>query len=390
MRYQECRRAGRYAGAAVCLAAALVFVVGCEEKASKKGVLTDDEIRRLTLAQEPDRPDRLIVCGETITWEDVLASLPEESTGAPLKERLENAAREMSQRQFLVEAQSIVQQRLNSRISNIVWSQRAERDLGEKKIEDRLNELAEKEVRRFILEEHGGNAAEADEALQKAGMNRASFKEWRKKQILVKFLVDSRYSSNRPITYGELQERYEGMKKEGRFVLEEVLQWRLIDIRVDRMDVGSPPEDSSLKARQLAEDLRKRIDAGEDFAELAKKYSHDSRAEEGGLWPARNPNAFAAPYDVLAARAMQMEPGQVAGPIAVPGRFFLMKVEEKKGRRYQPLSEVQEEVKRDIAEERWNAVRDELAAEVRRQVDLANTTAFVDYCLTRLYRQVHN
>ena len=85
------------------------------------------------------------------------------------------------------------------------------------------------------------------------------------------------------------------------------------------------------KARQLAEDLRKRIDAGEDFAELAKQYSHDPLGAQGGLMRPRAPDAFAAPYDVLAEKAKTVEQGQVAGPIEAPGHFFLMKVERQAG-----------------------------------------------------------
>ena len=95
MQDAKCRRIGGYAMGGVCLAAALVSMAGCETAKSRKAALTEHEIRRLTLAQKPDRPDRLIVSGETITWEDILASLPEDTaTTATLKERLQTSAQE--------------------------------------------------------------------------------------------------------------------------------------------------------------------------------------------------------------------------------------------------------------------------------------------------------
>jgi parvulin-like peptidyl-prolyl isomerase len=368
--------------AGVCLVAAVAALVGCEAKASKKAALTDLEVRRLTLAQKPDRPDHLIVSGETITWEDVLAFMPEENAATPsLKDRLEAAAKEKPLRQFMEDEWPFVQQKLNSRVSSIVLSKRAERDLGNK-VDEKLNEYAARELRRFILEEHGGNGAEADEALQKAGMSRISYLQWKKKEILAKYLVESKYMINRPVTYGELLARYDEMKDK-QFVQEGLLQFRLIDIDVDKVRAEHPNEDP----QQRAADLRKRIDAGEDFGELAKKYSHGLRREQGGLWPARDPNALAAPYDVLARTAQGMQRGQVAGPIESSGHFFLMKVEEKRERSYQPLREVQEVVKKDIADRRWSEIVAELDAEIRRQVDLANTSNFVQYCMERFYRQ---
>jgi foldase protein PrsA len=383
MQHALCRKFRGYAVGGVCLAAVVLASAGCEEKTSKKSALTEQEITRLTLAQKPDRPDQLMVSGEKIVWEDILASLPEESPATvPPKERLEKSAQETSLVQFMEGQRPFVQQRLNSRISSIVLSKRAERDLGNK-VEDKLKEFADRELRRFILEEHGGNGAAADEALQKAGMSRVSYVQWKKKEILAKYLVDSKYPRNRPITYGELLARYNEMKGK-QFLREGVLQLRLIDIDVTKVASEHPNEDPLQKAK----DLRKRIDAGEDFAELAKQYSQGLRSEEGGLWPPRDPNALAAPYDVLAKKAQEMERGQVAGPIEAPGHFFIMKVEEKRERSYRPLNEVQEEVMRDIADRRWREVVEELDAEIRRQVDLANTSRFVDYCMEKFYRQV--
>jgi hypothetical protein len=66
-----------------------------------------------------------------------------------------------------------------------------------------------------------------------------------------------------------------------------------------------------------------------------------------------------------------------------------VKVEKKQQRSYQLLNDVQEEVRKDIMDARWREVFDELDAEVRRQVDLAHTERFVDYCLERFYQQSH-
>ena len=371
----------------VCLAAALLSMAGCDEKASRRAALTEPEIRSRTLALKPARPDHLIVCGETITWEDVLAALPDENAAAPsVKGKLEEEAKDMSLRRFVEEHRLGMQQRLNRRIEGIVLSLQAERELG-KKVEDKLNEYADQALRKFIVEEHGGNGAEADEAMQKMGVNRVTFRQWKKKQILAEYLVESRYARNRPITYNELLARYDEMKDK-EFVREGTLQLRLIDIDVTKVKLADPNDDPSRKARQLAGDLRQKIDAGADFAELAKKYSDDTRAEEGGLWRPRNPDALAAPYDVLAPKAKSLQRGEVAGPIEATGHFFILKVEEKQERSYRRLDDVQDEVRKDILYRRRLAVIDELDAEVVRQVNAADTTHFVDYCLEKFHRQV--
>jgi parvulin-like peptidyl-prolyl isomerase len=386
------RRIGMAILCASCLVAALMTVSGCPEKAGKKSALTEDEIKSRIYAQKPDRPDHLIVCGETITWEDILSSLPEESAvNPPLKAGLEKAAQESSLPRFLEEQGLVVYQRLVNRITSVVLSKRARRELGNKVDDAKVDEYAELALHRFIVDDHGGNGAEADEALAKAGMNRVTYKQRKKMEGLADTIVKSKYSRSQPVTYGDLLARYNEVK-EGQYARPGVLQLRVIDVQVDRVEVKEPTEDPVTRARQVAQELRRKIDAGADFGEVAKesqRYTDDPRAEQGGLWKPSNPNSLAAPFDVLARQAQNMKPGQVAGPIEAPGRFFLMKVEDMQERGYQPLSEVQEEVRRDIMNRRFREVLQELDDETRRQVALADIERFVNFCLQRFYRQVH-
>ena len=265
-------------------------------------------------------------------------------------------------------------------------SKRAQRELG-KKVDDKLDKMAEKELRRFILEEHGGNGAEADEALQRRGMNRVHLQGRRKRDFLAQYVVESKSRRNRPVTYGEMLARYNEMKDQ-EFLREGVLQFRLIDIEVGQGEVKDPNEDPVQKARQwprtCEENRCRRGFRGAGEAVLARS----AAARRAVCGDRRDPNALAAPYDVLAEKAKNMEPGQVAGPIEAPGHFFIMKVEDKQDRGYQPLEEVQEQVREEIHRERRRAALEELEAEIRQQVALADTTQFVDYCLERFYRHM--
>jgi parvulin-like peptidyl-prolyl isomerase len=379
------RRTGRIGVG--CALALLLVLTGCEGK--RKAALTEEEIRQRTYAPLPTQPDEILISGEKITCEDVMASPPEEDASAPsLKDRLEGRAKEVPLEQFMTEARPLIQQRLNRNIiTRIVLSKRARRELGEK-ADDTLDKMAEKELRRFILEDYNGNGAEADAALQRRGLNRTTYKERRKRDFLSQYVVDSTYRRNRPVTYGEIVAQYDKVKDQ-EFLREGVLQLRLIDLDVAKVQLTDPNEDRLHKARLLAADLRMRIEAGEDFGELAKQYSNDPRGSTGGLLKPRNPNSFESPYDVLAAKAKGMRVGQVAGPIDAPGRVFLMKVEAKQDQGYQPMGEVQDQVREEILRERRKAALDELEAEIAQQVVGADTTQFVDYCLDRIYRLAH-
>jgi len=381
------RSNGGLVAAVLLLAACAVafLLTGCE--GNKKAALSEAEIERLTFAQKPDRPDTLIVSGEEITCDMITDSPAEDaSSETSLRQQLEEFARNAPQDVFLQWARPRVKRRLNNEITNVVLYKRAQRELGEK-ADEALDRMAERELRRFILE-HGSNNAEADAALQAMGRNRTTFKEWKKKQILAQYAVTSQLSQSRPITHGELLECYERMKAES-FYQPGLLQFRLIDIQITQVELSDPNDDPIQTALALAEELLQKIKAGEDFAALAEKYSHGHRSAFGGLWKPRDPEALAAPYDVLARKAAAMEPGEVAGPIEADDHVFVMKLEQRQTEGYQPLREVQDKVAEQIITERRQAALKRLDTELVQQTALANTDQFMDHCLESLYRQVN-
>ncbi len=359
----------------------VALALGCSDAENKKAALTPEEIERLTYAPKPVRPGTLLVSGETLTCEDVMTS-PAEPNATAFKDQLEQLARSTTLEQYLALARPRTRQRLDSRITSIVLYKRAQHELGEK-VDETLDAVAEKELRRFVLE-HGGNNAQADEALRALGMNRASYKEFKKRQLLAQYAVSSKMPKNSPITFSEMMAAYNEMKDDV-FVKPGMIEFRLIDIQVSRMAL-TEPNDPVQAARVLAESLVTRICAGGDFAKLAEEYSDGFRREYGGLWEARDPESLAEPYDVLPKYAEKIDPGQIAGPIAAPGHFFILKLEAKREKGYLPLAEVQDKVEERIRTDRRLEALGELDAEVAQQTAGADTESFLDECLERLYR----
>jgi len=370
---------------AVCIAALVLAMAGCE--GNKKSALTEAEIERLTFAQKPNRPDTLIVSGEAITSERITDSSVERvASGPTLREELLERAQNGTREQFMRWAHPRVRQRLNNEITSVVLYTRARRELGEK-VDDTLEQMAETELRRFVLD-HGGNNAQADEALKAIGRTRTTYKEWKKRQMLTEYAVSSKLARNRPITHSELLDDYDQMKDES-FFQSGLVQFRLIDIQIVKVKLSDPNENPIDKAEALAQELLERIKAGADFGALAKEYSHGYRSAFGGLWKPRDPEAIARPYDVLVERAEGMEPGDVAGPIKTLEHIFIMKLEQKQKKGYRSLREVQDVVAQHIVIDRRREALKQLDTEVAQQASLADTDRFVDYCLEEFYRKAN-
>jgi len=357
----------------------LLAIAGCSDKKT----LTEEEVARIPLAQRTGLPDAsggfvMAVKGETITSEEMVAALE-----GPFKDLAQRSDYE----QFKERARPAIEKTLLSRITNILLYQEAKKQLGSD-MDENLDKAAESEVRKFILG-FNGDTAKAEEFLKKMGMNWADFKDYQKKMILSQYYLSSKVPKERPITYGELVDYYE-QAKDTFFVTPATIEFRLIDIDVREIDVNDPNESRLQKAGDLADSLMKRLHAGEGFGELAKRYSNGYGKDAGGLWKPVEPESLAGPYALLAVEARKMKPGDIAGPIGGGDHIFIMKLESKQERNYEPLDKVQKELEAQINLERRKEAIDKLGESLIQQAQITEKDRFIDFCLERIYQRNKN
>jgi len=360
----------------VFLLALLVLFSGC---GGKKPKYSEEELAAIPFARRTGLPKAsggfvLAVGGETITADEMVL---------PFIEDFKPLAKRSSFEQFKLRARGDLERVLIIKVSDILLYQEAKKDAGEQ-FDEAVEKAAETEVRKFVVG-FGGDYARAEEALKQGGMDWRSFKEYQKKVILTQSYIASQLPDNRPITYTELVDTYNEMKDDF-FSTEAMLKFRLIDIKPAELEVADANQSRLEQAKELAGELVRRLRAGEDFGELARKYSHGHRREFGGLWKPRQPENLEKPYDVLATEAERIEPGQIAGPIETGEHIFIMKLEEKQSKSFKSLEKVQGEVEAKIIFDRRKKAVDRLAAKLWRQAALSNMDAFIDFCLEKIYR----
>lgn len=137
------------------------------------------------------------------------------------------------------------------------------------------------------------------------------------------------------------------------------------------------------KAKQQIEQIRQELEAGADFAELAKKYSQDpGSAENGGDLEWFERDQMVKEFEEA---AFALEAGQISEPVRTQFGFHLIKVEEKRPAERPALTQVREPVLKDYVsqekDKRFEAWYRELQAQA--QIAIGDPLLKIYYLLER-------
>lgn len=307
----------------VAVAVILIGQPGCSGKKLSQGKFTQEQMQQIPLSNPYDLPTAsggmvLAVFSETIGSDQILNMT--EKTLKPAAERLAKDA-------FETGAMPYVRQAVQGKVTDILIYEEARKKSPEN-IEESLEKAIESEMTRFIAS-YGNNYALAEKKIKEMGMDWRSFRDYQKKLIMTQSYISSTFKEDQRFSYQELVDYYNSIRDE-QFCKTSIVEFSLIDIvpselKPDQIGAGQTSQDAALG---IVRDILNRAEAGEDFAELARLYSHGPLAPVGGkMLPVTvGAGSLPKPYDVLESTAIQMQPGQVKGPIENEGHLFLVKL----------------------------------------------------------------
>lgn len=102
-------------------------------------------------------------------------------------------------------------------------------------------------------------------------------------------------------------------------------------------------KDEKGTAKQLAEEILRKLNEGASFKEMAKLYSEGARAATEGDWGWAERTTL---RKELADVAFSLKQGERSGVIDLNDSVWIMQVEEKRTARVRPLAEVRDEIER--------------------------------------------
>ena len=116
---------------------------------------------------------------------------------------------------------------------------------------------------------------------------------------------------------------------------------------------------------KTAADVLNQIRAGGNFAELAKKYSEDTSAQQGGEigWVVRGQTV-----KEFEDTAFSMKPGATSGLIKTIYGIHILKLEDKQNAHLQSFDEVKDSIRAELEKQRLGDVQDKLANQLQTQL----------------------
>ena len=176
-----------------------------------------------------------------------------------------------------------------------------------------------------------------NEVLKKQNLTLESFREQWRMQILGNKVVGTQVKGQIAVTEDEIKTYYEenqGHVGSGN------------EVRIAQILIPYSDSDEEQAAEKLAVEVTERAKSGEDFGELAKKYSKDTlSAERGGDLGYFKKEDLAVPLQ----QAIENVPtGDIVGPVKSSGAFHIIKVVDRRSTGDGSLDEVREEIRETI------------------------------------------
>lgn len=280
---------------------------------------------------------------------------------------------ELSSDQFRLFVEKRTAQWLTDRITESLLYQKASLRLGAGK-EQHVDRYVDAEIRRVVTREYGGVQLRFERALEARGQTLEYYRErLRREAVITAYLDGEIKSSIAEPSRRELQEVFDaevsGMNRDARRSMS------LIEVRPSQCLAVSSTEPTAEQITTAREEARRRILAaqaalasGRPFAEVARQYSQDYRAHDGGVWGQVSRGSVRERYEPAVEELYRLGAGQVSGIIEGPDSFFLVRCDHAESTAPPRFSEVQTELRERYFRGQYNAA-------VRRMIEALHRTA---------------
>ena len=215
--------------------------------------------------------------------------------------------------------------------------------------------LIEDRIATIIREEHQGDRAAFARKLASFGLTIDRFRKDEMEKIIVQSMRQQAVKTTPVIPLEKMKAFYK--ERISDFTTPEQILLRMIILRTP--DKGTPEQ-----RIQFLTEIRERVAGGAKFADLAKLYSEDNTAENGGDWGWIQPGTL---NETLSKAAAGLKPGQASKPVTMGTSAYLLYCEAKKPQVVRSFDESRDIVEKVMLGQERQKAQEEWVAKLRKK-----------------------
>jgi peptidyl-prolyl cis-trans isomerase SurA len=201
--------------------------------------------------------------------------------------------------------------------------------------------------------------------VEKQGMNYEDFKDQIRRSLLMREVIGREVGSRLQLSRADARQYYEAHKEE--FKSPGMIHLGQILISTEKRK----PEEAEKRANEALAELK----AGQRFAEVAKKYSDASSAEQGGDVGFMKEGALAPG---IAAAVAKLDLNEFSEPIQTKYGYIILKVLERYSPGVPKFEEVEQRVNEILYDQKMQPRLREYLTQLRRESYIYRASGFVD------------
>ena len=205
------------------------------------------------------------------------------------------------------------------------------------------SEYIDDDVNGIVRDNFGGDREKFLHELARGGMTLKKFREQREKMMVISVLRSRQVKDLPPPTPSQVEAFYR--KNAAKFRDKDFIKFSTITI--PKYPVGDPSATSESQ-KKLIDEIRAKVTGGADFASMAKTYSQDSRAEDGGDWGLQE---RATLNQSLADVAFSLKTGAISKVIEIGGNYMIIYCESLQLGNLEPIDKLRPMIEKNVQSE---------------------------------------
>lgn len=242
-------------------------------------------------------------------------------------------------------------------------------------MEKKIDSFVDAEIRKRVTADYDGIQRRMERNLESKGWSLDGYRAHLRRSIIISSYLDDELrpkvaEPTRAELLAAFHETTDSFRKAPRRSMS------LIDVRVSELtSPGDEATDETMaEARTLARariiEAQAQLRRGVSFAEVARKYSHGSKAQEGGAWGFVNPESVQDRYAPALTKLQTLQEGQISDVIEGPDGFFIVKCDELEPGTNPDFVSVQPQLREQLLARAYNKKVTELVVELRKSAKI--------------------